>query len=162
MAKAYAFLCSEDALDLGKVLGMVDEVGAAGVKGMRLLDHGEQVWLRERLLAGEGGGGAGGGGGWGVGCVCVCVGLPALCQLPCWRHSPLRSLNPRPTSPSRPAGHTSKFGHPEPTQVRITPKKGKAVLISGHDLQVRLGAGWVGAPGSAYAAAPPHDADVSS
>ena len=62
MAKAYAFLCSEDALDLGKVLGMVDEVGAAGVKGMRLLDHGEQVWLRERLLAGEGGGGAGGGG----------------------------------------------------------------------------------------------------
>ncbi|KAI7835279.1 hypothetical protein COHA_010819, partial [Chlorella ohadii] len=31
--------------------------------------------------------------------------------------------------------HTSKFGHPEPTQVRITPKKGKAILISGHDMQ---------------------------
>jgi hypothetical protein len=50
MAKAYAFLCSEDALDLGKVLGMVDEVGAAGVKGMRLLDHGESSqgvgWVR--------------------------------------------------------------------------------------------------------------------
>ena len=29
----------------------------------------------------------------------------------------------------------SKFGHPEPTQVRITPKKGKAILISGHDMQ---------------------------
>lgn len=27
------------------------------------------------------------------------------------------------------AGHTSKFGHPEPTQVRITPKVGKAILI---------------------------------
>ena len=37
--------------------------------------------------------------------------------------------------PPCPAGHTSKFGHPEPTQVRITPKKGKAILISGHDMQ---------------------------
>ena len=79
LAKCYAFLCSEDALDLGKVggcsaadrpdpsaacgavrvsargcclcrgaspllppqtLAMVDECGAAGLKGMRLLDHG--------------------------------------------------------------------------------------------------------------------------
>ncbi|EFN59446.1 hypothetical protein CHLNCDRAFT_29581 [Chlorella variabilis] len=71
MARCYAFLCSEDALDLGKTLGMVDELGAVGVKGMQLLDK----------------------------------------------------------------GHTTKFGHPEPTQVRITPKKGKAILISGHDLQ---------------------------
>ena len=31
-------------------------------------------------------------------------------------------------------GHTSKFGHPEPTAVRVTPKKGKAVLVSGHEL----------------------------
>ncbi|KAL4859420.1 Hydroxylamine reductase [Chlorella vulgaris] len=71
MARCYAFLCSEAALDLGATLAMVDEVGAVGVKGMRLLDQ----------------------------------------------------------------GHTTKFGHPEPTQVRITPKRGKAILISGHDLQ---------------------------
>ncbi len=32
------------------------------------------------------------------------------------------------------SGHTETFGHPEPTQVRITPVKGKAILISGHDL----------------------------
>lgn len=38
-------------------------------------------------------------------------------------------------APRPAAGATSKFGHPEPTQVRITPKKGKAILISGHDLQ---------------------------
>ncbi|PSC68490.1 hydroxylamine reductase [Micractinium conductrix] len=71
LAEAYAFLCSEEALDLGKVLAMVDATGAAGLKGMALLDH----------------------------------------------------------------GNTSKFGHPTPTPVRITPKKGKAILISGHDLQ---------------------------
>lgn len=27
-----------------------------------------------------------------------------------------------------------RYGHPVPTQVRITPVKGKAVLISGHDM----------------------------
>ncbi len=32
------------------------------------------------------------------------------------------------------AGNTEHFGHPVPTPVRITPKKGKAILISGHDL----------------------------
>jgi len=32
------------------------------------------------------------------------------------------------------AAHTSTFGHPEPTQVRITPVKGKAIVVSGHDL----------------------------
>ncbi len=32
------------------------------------------------------------------------------------------------------AGHTATFGHPEPTPVRITPVRGKAILISGHDL----------------------------
>ncbi len=32
------------------------------------------------------------------------------------------------------AGHTEKFGHPEPTDVRITPVKGKAILVSGHSL----------------------------
>jgi len=31
--------------------------------------------------------------------------------------------------------HTSTYGHPEPTPVRITPVKGKAILISGHDLK---------------------------
>jgi len=30
--------------------------------------------------------------------------------------------------------HTESFGHPVPTSVRMTPKKGKAILISGHDL----------------------------
>lgn len=30
--------------------------------------------------------------------------------------------------------HTDTFGHPEPTQVRITTKAGKAILVSGHDL----------------------------
>jgi len=30
--------------------------------------------------------------------------------------------------------HTGRFGHPEPTQVRIEPVKGKAILVSGHDL----------------------------
>jgi hydroxylamine reductase len=32
------------------------------------------------------------------------------------------------------AGNTEHFGHPEPTQVRITPVKGKAIVVSGHDL----------------------------
>ena len=27
-----------------------------------------------------------------------------------------------------------RYGHPVPTQVRLTPVKGKAVLISGHDM----------------------------
>lgn len=31
--------------------------------------------------------------------------------------------------------HTESFGHPTPTPVRITPVKGKAILISGHDLK---------------------------
>jgi len=30
--------------------------------------------------------------------------------------------------------YTDRFGHPVPTPVRITPVKGKAILISGHDL----------------------------
>ena len=30
--------------------------------------------------------------------------------------------------------NTSTYGHPEPTSVRITPIKGKAILVSGHDL----------------------------
>lgn len=31
--------------------------------------------------------------------------------------------------------NTSTYGHPEPTKVRITPVKGKAILVSGHDLK---------------------------
>jgi len=31
--------------------------------------------------------------------------------------------------------NTSAYGHPEPTGVRITPKKGKAIVVSGHDLK---------------------------
>jgi hydroxylamine reductase len=31
--------------------------------------------------------------------------------------------------------HTSTFGHPVPTAVRIEPRKGKAILVSGHDLK---------------------------
>ncbi len=31
-------------------------------------------------------------------------------------------------------GHTEAFGHPEPTEVRVTPREGKAILVSGHDL----------------------------
>jgi hydroxylamine reductase len=31
--------------------------------------------------------------------------------------------------------HTSAYGHPVPTPVRIHPKKGKAILVSGHDLK---------------------------
>jgi len=31
--------------------------------------------------------------------------------------------------------HTSTFGHPEPTPVRVTPVAGKAIVVSGHDLE---------------------------
>jgi len=31
--------------------------------------------------------------------------------------------------------HTGTYGHPVPTRVRITPVKGKAILVSGHDLK---------------------------
>jgi len=31
--------------------------------------------------------------------------------------------------------NTDTYGHPEPTSVRITPVKGKAILVSGHDLR---------------------------
>jgi len=31
--------------------------------------------------------------------------------------------------------HTTNYGHPEPTPVRITPRQGKAILVSGHDLK---------------------------
>ncbi|MBI5346763.1 MAG: hydroxylamine reductase [Chlamydiae bacterium] len=33
------------------------------------------------------------------------------------------------------AANTSTYGHPEPTKVRITPMKGKAIVVSGHDLK---------------------------
>lgn len=33
------------------------------------------------------------------------------------------------------AAHTETYGHPVPTKVRITPVKGKAILVSGHDLK---------------------------
>jgi len=33
------------------------------------------------------------------------------------------------------AANTGTYGHPEPTQVRTTPIKGKAILVSGHDLK---------------------------
>lgn len=33
------------------------------------------------------------------------------------------------------AANTGTYGHPEPTEVRIEPKKGKAILISGHELK---------------------------
>jgi hydroxylamine reductase len=33
------------------------------------------------------------------------------------------------------AAHTSTYGNPEPTPVRIEPVKGKAILVSGHDLK---------------------------
>ncbi len=32
------------------------------------------------------------------------------------------------------AANTGAYGHPEPTQVRVEPVKGKAILVSGHDL----------------------------
>lgn len=31
--------------------------------------------------------------------------------------------------------NTETYGHPEPTRVRVTPVKGKAILVSGHDLE---------------------------
>lgn len=33
------------------------------------------------------------------------------------------------------AAHTGTYGHPTPTQVRVTARKGKAILVSGHDLK---------------------------
>ena len=33
------------------------------------------------------------------------------------------------------AANTGAYGHPEPTKVRVTPVKGKAILVSGHDLK---------------------------
>ena len=33
------------------------------------------------------------------------------------------------------AANTGAYGHPEPTTVRVTPVKGKAILVSGHDLK---------------------------
>ena len=33
------------------------------------------------------------------------------------------------------AANTGAYGHPEPTAVRITPLKGKCILVSGHDLK---------------------------
>lgn len=33
------------------------------------------------------------------------------------------------------AANTGAYGHPEPTKVRVTPIKGKAILVSGHDLK---------------------------
>jgi hydroxylamine reductase len=32
------------------------------------------------------------------------------------------------------AGNTGAYGHPTPTRVRVTPRRGKAILVSGHDL----------------------------
>lgn len=32
------------------------------------------------------------------------------------------------------AGNTGRYGHPEPTKVRVTPVAGKAIVVSGHDL----------------------------
>jgi hydroxylamine reductase len=33
------------------------------------------------------------------------------------------------------AANTGAYGHPQPTHVRVTPVKGKAILVSGHDLK---------------------------
>lgn len=33
------------------------------------------------------------------------------------------------------SAHTGAYGHPTPTQVRVTPVKGKAIVVSGHDLK---------------------------
>jgi hydroxylamine reductase len=33
------------------------------------------------------------------------------------------------------AANTEAYGHPEPTQLRITPVKGKCIVVSGHDLK---------------------------
>ncbi len=34
--------------------------------------------------------------------------------------------------------HTSTLGHPEPTAVRVEPRQGKAILVTGHDLAILL------------------------
>lgn len=51
-------------------------------------------------------------------------------------------------------GHVAKFGHPEPSPVRLSPRKGKGILVSGHDMEVGRGAGlcmwrgrWAGGEG---------------
>jgi len=33
------------------------------------------------------------------------------------------------------AGNTGTYGHPEPTEVRVSPVKGKCIVVSGHDLK---------------------------
>jgi len=33
------------------------------------------------------------------------------------------------------AANTGAYGHPEPTKIRVTPVKGKAIVVSGHDLK---------------------------
>jgi hydroxylamine reductase len=33
------------------------------------------------------------------------------------------------------AANTGVYGHPEPTKARVTGVKGKAILVSGHDLK---------------------------
>jgi len=33
------------------------------------------------------------------------------------------------------AANTGSYGHPEPTEVRVTPVKGKCIVVSGHDLK---------------------------
>jgi hydroxylamine reductase len=33
------------------------------------------------------------------------------------------------------AANTGAYGHPEPTPVRVTPRRGKAIVVSGHDLK---------------------------
>lgn len=33
------------------------------------------------------------------------------------------------------SANTGTYGHPEPTEVRVTPLKGKAIVVSGHDLK---------------------------
>ena len=33
------------------------------------------------------------------------------------------------------AANTGTYGHPEPTEVRVTPVKGKCIVVSGHDLK---------------------------
>ena len=33
------------------------------------------------------------------------------------------------------AGNTGAYGHPEPTKVRVSPVKGKCIVVSGHDLK---------------------------
>ncbi|KPF45288.1 hypothetical protein IP76_08605, partial [Rhizobium sp. AAP43] len=71
IAEAYAFLCSPDASDVGKVLGMILRTGEVNLESMALLD----------------------------------------------------------------GGHVAKFGHPEPSPVRLSPRKGKGILVSGHDME---------------------------